>query len=91
VRACVCACVRACMCVCLCVCTRACLYLRVCLRACLRVRVFGMALVLLQYVGRLADNKFHGEGKYTDAKKVVWEGVFHNGKFQSRKAYLLLS
>lgn len=45
----------------------------------------------LQYVGSFADNKFHGDGKYTDQKHVVWEGTFHNGKFKSRKAYLLLS
>lgn len=46
---------------------------------------------MLQYVGEFADNKFHGKGQYTDAKKVVWEGVFHNGKFLSRKTWVLLS
>ncbi len=46
---------------------------------------------LRQFVGSFADNKFHGQGQYTDQKKVVWEGTFHNGKFKSRKSYMLLS
>jgi hypothetical protein len=31
------------------------------------------------YVGQWAENKMHGDGKYTDSAGREWHGKFYNG------------
>lgn len=36
------------------------------------------------YTGSYQDNMMHGHGTYVDLNKVMWSGIFINGRFDSR-------
>jgi hypothetical protein len=43
-----------------------------------------------QYKGMWCAGKMHGRGEYIDSSKIVWNGEFFNGLYDSGRSYISL-